>query len=324
MINTVIYFRLHDFQQEVCYGFSVSGLACSQSFFSVSRDSFSSTCFTTSTPYQCVGLRFRGSLLFAGVHSIVAFIAFFFSSVFSLGFSTFLGLDVFSGSAFFFSSASFFSAGVSSFSFILAVLSSSSVVTFSVFDVIVVSSSSSLSGRMYVSSSLVSSSVGHSGLSLCLDVPAFSFSAVSFATSLFGRITSFLLFFGRKVIVCSVSFITFPAFLLYWPSSFDPFVLSRTKIVESISSFGSVSETFLIRSTTLLFTVFGCRPYSFSNSDFPSAFWPVRNAYKISDKPDFSRFRTMLLFVLKRSLMVRTIFRFFHFLDGHVPGRLCV
>ena len=119
-------------------------------------------------PYRCVGLRFRGSLLFAGVHSIVAFIAFFFSSVFSLGLSTFLGLGVFSGSAFFFSSATFFSAGVSSFSFILAALSSSSVVTFSVFDVIVVSSSSSLSGRMYVSSSLVSSSVGHSGLSLSL------------------------------------------------------------------------------------------------------------------------------------------------------------
>ena len=186
--------------------------------------------------YRCVSLCFRGSLLFAGVHSIVAFIAFFFSSVFSLGFSIFLGLDVFSGSAFFFSSASFFSAGLSFSSSILAVLSSSSVVTFSLFDVIVVSSSSSLSGRLYVSSSLVSSSVGHYGLSLCLDVPAFSFSAVSFATSLFDRITSCLLFFGRKVIVCSVFFITFPAFLLYWPSSFDPFVLSRTKIVESISS----------------------------------------------------------------------------------------
>ena len=118
-------------------------------------------------PNRRVGLRFRGSLLFAGVHSIVAFIAFFFSSVFPLGLSTFLGLDAFSGSAFFFSSASFFSAGVSSFSFILAALSSS-VVTFSVFDVIVVSSSSSLSGRIYVSSSLVSSSVGHSGLSLSL------------------------------------------------------------------------------------------------------------------------------------------------------------
>ena len=83
--------------------------------------------------------------------------------VFSLGFSIFLGLDVFSGSAFFFFSASFFSAGLSSS--ILPVLSSS-VVTFSLFDVIVVSSSSSLSGRMYVSSSLVSSSVGNSGLSL--------------------------------------------------------------------------------------------------------------------------------------------------------------
>ena len=103
--------------------------------------------------------------------------------------------------------------------------------------------------------------------------------------------------------------------------------------VESISSsksdglnvtFGSVSGTFLIRSTTLLFTVFGCRPYSFSNGEFPSAFWPVRNAYKISDRPDFSRFRTMFLFVLKLPLMFRINLRFFHFLDGHVPGRLCV
>ena len=149
-------------------------------------------------------------------------------------------------------------------------------------------------------------------LSVCLDVPACS--ALSLATSLLDSFTSFSHSFGKKVMVCAIFFSTFPAFLLYWPSSLNPFVLSRTNIAESISSskseglnvtFGSVSETFLIPSTTLLFTVFDFRPHKFSNGDFPSAFWSVHNAYNISDKPDFSRFKTIFLFVLRRSLTVR-------------------
>ena len=114
--------------------------------------------------------------------------------------------------------------------------------------------------------------------------------------------------------VWAVSLIILHDFFLNCRSKLDPLVLSLTIIAESVSSSksevvnfkpGSISETPLILSTILLFTVFGFRPYKFSNGDFPSAFSPILNAYNITDKPDLSFFRTMFLFVLRRSFMVR-------------------
>ena len=190
-----------------------------------------------------------------------------------------------------------------------------------VFDVIVVSSSSSLSGRMYVSSSLFSSSVGHS-----LSLSVWMFQLFLFLPYLSPRpfltesLPSCSFLVGR--LLCALFPLSpSPPFSCIGPQASTPLFFPVLR-VESISSsksdglnvtFGSVSETFFIRSTTLLFTVFGCRPYSFSNGNFPTAFWPVRNAYKISDRPDFSRFRTMLLFVLKCSLMVRINLSIFPF-----------
>ena len=97
--------------------------------------------------------------------------------------------------------------------------------------------------------------------------------------------------------VWAVSLTIFPALFLNWLSNLDPRVLSLTIIAESTSSSksdvenfrpGSTSETPLILSTMLLFIVFGFRLYNFSNGDFPSAFTPVLDAYKISDNPDLS------------------------------------
>ena len=81
-----------------------------------------------------------------------------------------------------------------------------------------------------------------------------------------------------KLIVCAHSFITFPVFLLYWPSSFEPLVRSLTSIANFISSsksdrvnstLESFSETFLILSTILFFTVYGFLFWFFRNQSFP-------------------------------------------------------
>ena len=83
--------------------------------------------------------------------------------------------------------------------------------------------------------------------------------------------------------VWAVSLIILHDFFLNCRSKLDPLVLSLTIIAESVSSSksevvnfkpGSISGTPLILSTILLFTVFGFRPYKFSNGDFPSAFSP--------------------------------------------------
>ena len=132
--------------------------------------------------------------------------------------------------------------------------------------------------------------------------------------------------------VWAVSLTIFPALFLNWLSNLDPRVLSLTIIAESTSSSksdvenfrsGSTSETPLILSTMLLFTVFGFRPYNFSNGDFPSAFSPILNAFKISDNPDFSFFfSTLFLFVRRRSFMVRINRSICHFPGDRALGRL--
>ena len=132
--------------------------------------------------------------------------------------------------------------------------------------------------------------------------------------------------------VWAVSFITFPGLFLNCPSNLDPLVLSRTIIAESTTSSktdvvnfrpGSTSETPLILSTMLLFTVFGFRPYNFSNGDFPSAFPPFLSAYIISDEPDLSLFKIMFSFRRKRSFMVRISLSIYRFPGGRALGKLC-
>ena len=134
------------------------------------------------------------------------------------------------------------------------------------------------------------------------------------AISLLEKIFGCFAFSGSIAIVCVVSSITFPVFLAKVGSNLEPFVRSRTSIVESVSSWksegwNSSCESWAEKSrnfpTTLDFTVFGSLPMCFSNGDFPSFFLLILREYRISDNPDLSLLRMICLFVRSRSFIVR-------------------
>ena len=270
--------------------------------------------------FRSVLLTVFGDFLAVGGHEIEAFTAFFFPfprTLFTAGFAISWWNCISWGIAISSPSVSLVSGLDSLSSSDSAVSSTFSVKVVSV-GVEVDSSSLVFSDTAYVSSSDDSSVSFH-----LVDGPACSsfgfevvlfFCGFVFATSCFEYTISFFPSFGRNVMVWAVSLTIFPALFLNWLSTLDPRVLSFAIIAESTSSSksdvenfrpGSTSETPIILSTMLFFTVFGFRPYNFSNGDFPSAFSPILNAYKISDNPDLSFFSTMFLFVRRRSIMVR-------------------
>ena len=158
---------------------------------------------------------------------------------------------------------------------------------------------------------------------------ALFFCGFVFATSRLEYTISFFPSLGRNVMVWAVSLMIFLAFFLNWLSNLDPRVLSLTIIAESTSSPrsdaenlrpGSTFETPLILSTMLLFTVFGFRPYKFSNGDFPSAFPPFLARKKFPTAVIFSR--QCFYSSVGVHLWFGLIVRFCHFLGGRALGRL--
>ena len=96
--------------------------------------------------------------------------------------------------------------------------------------------------------------------------------------------------------------------------------LSLNKVVESMSPSKSETAKVVLLScskapfelpnssfTILILTVFGSLSCCCSNGEVPSAFFPLRNAYKISDSPELSYFRTTFVFTRSRSFMVLII-----------------
>ena len=113
--------------------------------------------------------------------------------------------------------------------------------------------------------------------------------------------------------VCAVSFTTVPVFLENVDSIFEPFDLSLTRMVESVSSwtsngwkstFGSRSKISMNFPTKLDFTVFGFFPICFSNGDLPSFLLLTLSVYRISDRSDLSFVSIIFLFARSLSLIV--------------------
>ena len=133
------------------------------------------------------------------------------------------------------------------------------------------------------------------------------------AMSLFENVFTVFDFSGKMDTVCAVSFTTLPVFLANVDSSFEPFDLSLTRLVESASSwksdcwkssFGSLSEISMFFPTKFDFTVFGSFPICFSKRDRTSFFLLTLSAHRISDKTDLSLVNIFCFFVRSLSLIV--------------------